>query len=200
MTVAPFLKRELIVSVRRGGAFADRRVSALLPAVVVVGSVVVWHLLEWDPSAIESAAWFALSTFGCVIASLTFLAIGLVPSLVAPAIASERDRRSLDSLLATRLSASEIVLGGMASGLLRYGNSLAAALPLVLLLVFVGGVNPWLVVLAVAGLVSTAIALASLAIAVSATARTTSRAMTRSVGLAMAWICIPQLIVILLPR
>jgi len=67
-----------------------------------------------------------LWVYAWIVASHGVLAMGLVPSLVVPAMASDRDRKSLDSLLATRLSASDIVPGTMGTDMLRYANGLAA--------------------------------------------------------------------------
>ena len=200
MSLGPFLRRELITSVRRGTAFSDRRDAVVLMMAVVAGCVVVWDWWGWDRASVAGAASFALSTFGLIVAAQVVLVLGLVPALVAPAIASERDRKSLDALLATRVSAAEIVLGTMGAGLLRYANGLAALVPVITLMVFLGGVDPRLVLLAGAGLASTAFALAALATAVSAGARTASRATSSTVALAMTWMCLPVLIVMLLPR
>lgn len=200
MSLGPFLRRELITSARRGTAFSDRCSAVVLVAAVVVGCVVVWDWRGWDRASVAGATSFALSTFGLIVAGQAFLAMGHVPALVAPLIASERDRKSLDSLLATRLSATEIVLGKMGAGLLRYSNGLFALGPVVMFVAFLGGIDPWLILLAGAGLASTAIALAALAAAISAGAPTASRAMSYAFALAMAWMCLPVLIVMLLPR
>jgi ABC-type transport system involved in multi-copper enzyme maturation permease subunit len=200
MSLGPFLRRELVVSVRRGTAFSDRRGAVVLTAVVVAGCFVAWDWWGWDRASVAGAASFALATFAWIVASQAVLALWLVPALIAPAIASERDRQSLDSLLATRLSASDIVLGTLGAGLLRYGNGLAALVPVLTLIVFLGGIDLRLVLLAAVGLASTAIALAALAVVVSAGARTASRAMSFTAVLAMTWMVLPMLIVMLLPR
>src|SRR5918998_1280727 len=98
------------------------------------------------------------------------------PDIVAPAIASERDRKSLDALLATRLSAADIVLGTTIAGLLRYANGLVAPVPVVTLMALLGGIDPRLILLAGVGLASTAFALAALSAFVSSGARTASQA------------------------
>lgn len=200
MSLGPFLRRELITSVRRGTAFSDRRGPLVLTALVVAGCAVAWDWWGWDRASVAGASSFALATFAWIVATQAVLAPGLVPVLVAPAIAAERDRKSLDSLLATRLSAAEIVLGTLGAGLLRYGNGLAALVPIVTLMMFFGGIDPRLVLLAAAGLASTVIALAALAVMVSAGARTASRAVSSTVVLAMTWMGLPILIVMLLPR
>jgi ABC-type Na+ efflux pump permease subunit len=200
MALGPFLKRELITSVRRGTAFSDRRSAVVLVSVVAAGCVVAWDWWGWDRASVAGAASFALATFRVIVAAQAVLALALVPGLVAPIIASERDRKSLDSLLATRVSAADIVLGTMGAGLLRYTNGLAALAPVFTATVFLGGIDPRLVLLAVAGLASTAFALAALAAAVSAGARTAARALSNTVVLAMSWMILPVLIVMLLPR
>ena len=71
------------------------------------------------------------------------------------------------ALLTTQLSGAEIVVGTMAAGLLRAANGLAAAVPLVVLIVFLGGVDPGLVLLSGAGLASTALAAAAISVVAS---------------------------------
>jgi ABC-type Na+ efflux pump permease subunit len=200
MSLGPFLRRELITSVRRGTAFSDRRSAVVLLTMVVAACVVVWDWWGWDRASVAGAASLALTTFGLMVAAQVVLTLVSVPAMVAPAIASERDRKSLDSLLATPVSAAEIVLGAMGAGLLRYANSLVGLGPVVTLSVFLGGIDPRLVLLAVAGLSSTAVALAALAAVVSAGARTARRAMSVTAALSMTWMCLPMLLVMLLPR
>src|SRR4051795_6167854 len=131
MSLGPFLRRELITSVRRGTAFSDRRNAVVLVTAVVAGCVVVWDRWGWDRISVDGATSFAHSTFGLVVAAQALLVLGLVPARVAPSIASERDRKSLDSLLATRFSAADVVLGVMGAGLLRSTNDLAALAPVI---------------------------------------------------------------------
>ena len=111
----------------------------------------------------------------------------------------ERDCKSLDSLLATRLSTAEIVLGMMLTGLVRSTNWLAAALPVVVLVSIVGGVPPLLVLLTAAGLWSSLFAAAALNVAVSAYAPSRSKAKSVGIGLLLAWIDLPLLFEFLRP-
>ena len=159
----------------------------MLVAGGVAGCVVVW-----DRTSVREAAWFALVAFGLTAFAQAGIAIGLVVGQVAPAIASERDRKSLDALLATQLSSAEIVVGTMAAGLLRAANGLAAALPLVVLMVFLGGVDPGLVLLSGAGLASTALAAAAISVVASVGARTRGRAVSIAVGLVLTWLALPS--------
>ena len=151
----------------------------------------VWDEWGWDRTSVRAAAWFALGAFGLTAFAQAGIAIGLVVGQVAPAIASERDRKSLYALLTTKLSSAEIVVGTMAAGLLRAANGLAAALPLVVLMVFLGGVDPGLVLLSGAGLASTALAAAAISVVASVGVRTRGRAVSFAVGLVLAWFALP---------
>src|SRR5262245_43358619 len=200
MVLGPFLKRELVAWVRRGAAFSERCVTLVVPAMVLTGYALTWDWQGWDRTSVAGAASFAFWVFAWTVGALALFEMGVVAACVAPGIASERDRKSLDSLLATQFSAADIVLGTMGAGLLRCFSSLAAVVPFMMMLIFLGGVEPGLVLLAAAGIASTAMALASLAVAGSVTARTASKAVTYSVGLSMMWMCMPHVILLVLPR
>ena len=192
MVLGPFLRREMITSVRSARVIRDRLIALLLVTAVVAGCVVVWDEWGWDRTSVREAAWFALVAFGLIAFAQAGIAIGLVVGSVAPAIAAERDRKSLDALLATQLSSAKIVVGTMAAGLLRAANGLAATLPVVVLLVFLGGVDPWLVLLSGAGLASTALAVAAISVVASVGARTRSRAVSVAAGLVLTWLALPS--------
>jgi ABC-type transport system involved in multi-copper enzyme maturation permease subunit len=59
----------------------------------------------------------------------------------ASSISQEKDRRTLDLLLLTRLNNTEIVLGKLASSLIGIANLVFAAVPLSLLIALLGGVS-----------------------------------------------------------
>ena len=152
MQLGLFVRRALITSVRRGNAFYDRVTAVILVPALVAGCVLFWDQCGWDRTSVAGAAWFGHSAFCLIVLVQALLVTAVVYGQVAPSIASERDRKSLDGLLATRLSAAEIVLGMMVTGLVRCANWLAAALPVVILVAIVGGVQPLLVMLTAAGL------------------------------------------------
>src|SRR4051794_13952288 len=192
MFPGPFLKREMVTSVRSARGIRDRLIALLLVAWGVAGCVAVWDEWGWDRTSVREAAWFALVAFGLTAFAQAGIAIGLVVGQVAPASASERDRKSLYALLTTQLSGAEIVVGTMAAGLLRAANGLAAALPLVVLMVFLGGVDSGLVLLSGAGIASTALAAAAISVVASVGARTRGRGVSIAVGLVLAWFALPS--------
>jgi hypothetical protein len=196
MAVSPIVGRELLVALRRGSARRERLTAVLMLLAVTVGCSVAWDWWGWDRASVSGAAWFGLAVFGVIVAVLGLLTF---TSIQAP-IAAERDRQSLDSLLATRLSSAEIVLQTLVTTLLRYTNVLGATLPVVVLMMFLGGIDVGLVMLATAGLLATAFALAALGVAVSIEARTAALARARASALVSAWLVLPFFVIMLKAR
>jgi len=198
MLLGPIFGRELITSARRAGTFGNRAFAAGLAAAIVGACAWAWDWQGWDRSSVAGAAAFGLKAFGVIAAVQAIFVMVVVPTEVAPGIAGERDRKSLDTLLATRLTAAEVVIGAMAAGLARYATGLVATLPVLALCL--GGVDPRLVLLAGAGLASTAVAAAALSVAASVGAPTAKRAVATAGALTVGWICAPFATVFLLPR
>ena len=121
-------------------------------------------------------AFFAESPCAQLVAIQALLTIVIVPELVARAIAEEKERRSLECLLTTPLSSREIILGKLVAGLLQYVACLVVGLPIMGLMVLLGGIDPrGFVPLAYAGMLSTAFGLAGLSILVSTEAQQRTR-------------------------
>src|SRR5437773_1513327 len=97
--------------------------------------------------------------FYFLIAQLAVVVL-LTPAFTASAIAEEKDRKTLEFLLATDLRNREIVLSKLASRYCNLGLLILTGLPVLSLTQFMGGVDPDLVL---AGFVITAITMASLA-------------------------------------
>jgi hypothetical protein len=199
MPLGPFLRRELILSVRSSRAFADRRNAVLLTALGVVGVFLLWDYWGWDRTSVSGGHRFGLAMFFVAVAGMVLFALGVIIPQVAGAIASERDRKSLDALLASRFAGSEIVLGALAAGLFRSANALSAALPIAVLLVFLGGVAPIWVTLTGVGLASMALFVASFSVVASVEGRTGVRAVNLASGLFGLWTVSPFLFVVLRP-
>ena len=83
----------------------------------------------------------------------------LTPAYVAGAIADEKDRKTLEFLLATDLRSREIVLSKLASRLANLTLFVLTGLPILSLIQFLGGVDPNLVL---AGFAVTALTMAGL--------------------------------------
>lgn len=199
--MGPILRRELIVLARRRATYSDRAVLAGLVLGALVGSAVVWDHLGRDRATGPGATRFAHAAFGLVVAVLTVLTVGGVPAAVAPGVAGERDRKTLDALLASGLSSAGVVAGVMAAGLVRTASGLAVGFSVLALMVPLAGIDPRLVALAFAGLAATAFAASALSAAVSVEAKDAGRAVGGAVGLVFGgWVAAPLVVVTLLPR
>lgn len=99
--------RDQLLSLRRGG------LSALILALILGVVAPVQLGPEWVQSKIIVAYW-------------PFLAATMVSSLIADSVAGERERHTLETLLASRLSDSAIVIGKIIAAVL-YGLGFAVA-------------------------------------------------------------------------
>ncbi len=96
------------------------------------------------------------SGFFVAFAWLTMLtAMVITPAVSAGAIASERERRTIEYLFATDLSNAEIVLPKLVGKLLLVGKLVLVALPVLAIFRLLGGIPGNLLVLFFAGLAST---------------------------------------------
>ncbi len=123
-----------------------------------------------------------------------------VMTQTARCIALEKDRRTLGFLLATRMSSAEIVVGKLAAHLLAFLLTLAAGLPIMLVLNRLGGVNGWLILTGYAGIVSTGFFLAAFSLWFSATAPDSRRAVGRAFLSFLVWLSGPFFIAPVFPR
>jgi ABC-type Na+ efflux pump permease subunit len=199
MFPGPIFTRELRIASKRWATFSERTGGLWILLVVLIAAVVVWRILEWDNQTPWGMRQFTLLVFGMVSIVTGGGLIGVAPAVVAPILAGERDRKSLDAVLAARLSSLEIVLGALAAGMVRMLSGVLTLLPMLLLMGPLGGVDLRLVVLAYAGMLALAFNVAALAIACSAVSRNTKRAAAYSL-LISSWMFIPVVAVILLPR
>jgi hypothetical protein len=151
MDFGPILRRELIVASRRGAVGLRAGIAGLMllvMALVVVG----WYASGQDRSSLAGMAALARVVFGAVVGLQALLLLMMVPGEVTRILAGERQRKTLDGILASSLSSAGIVVGVFLAGLVRWASCLAAGLPVSLLMVPLLGVDPSLVLLAHAGL------------------------------------------------
>jgi ABC-type transport system involved in multi-copper enzyme maturation permease subunit len=117
------------------------------------------------------------------IMTVQFIIILLVtPLYVAPAIAEEKERRSLEFLLTTELSDREIVLGMLGARLANLMLLLLTGVPIMMLVAFLGGVSPSQVLAALILTAMTVLALSSLSILSSTLCRTALVAIASTYG------------------
>jgi hypothetical protein len=111
MRIGLFLRRDLLATSRRGSTFGGRAFVAGLVLAVIAAVFAIWDANGWERASLSGMTGFTLRIFGFVVGLLTVLLMVGVPNEVAAGLAGERDRKTLDVLLTTRLTDAEIVLG-----------------------------------------------------------------------------------------
>jgi len=142
--------------------------------------------------ALQAFVWMLLAHMGVILGDCSMRAV--------TSIALEKDRRTLDFLLATRLGNAEIVLGKTAACMTVRVAGLAGGLPIMLLLHPLGGIDLRLILLAYAGLMTTAFFMIALAIWVSTGAANVRVATGASVLCCFAWLIGPFFVSMVFPR
>jgi ABC-type transport system involved in multi-copper enzyme maturation permease subunit len=124
----------------------------------------------------DRLAAFGWSTFSLFFA-MQYLAVFLItPIYTAGTIAEERERRTLDLLLTTRLTNREIVMGLLASRLATLGLVFLTSLPVLSLMEFLGGIDPEQVVAGYLGTLTALVNIGSICMMVSVFARNATHA------------------------
>jgi ABC-type transport system involved in multi-copper enzyme maturation permease subunit len=199
MVIGPILTRETRRAARAARTYRSRMWLAGWVLAAIGLNYYWWAYWQLGTHSVMQTAWFTWGTFANLIAIQVVATLFFVPASVARAIAGERDRRTLDDLLMTRLSSVEIILEKLAAGLLHYATYLGTVLPIVAAMPILGGVDPLMVLLAFAGTSSTAFFLAALSILVSTGARSGGQAFRASLGLGTLWILVPFIIESVMP-
>ncbi len=135
--------------------------------------------------------WFAFSAFCAITIGQEILVLLLTPALVAGVIADEKRRKTLHYLMASQLSSGEIVLGKLMVRMLYVTVLLGVSLPVLSLLVLMGGIDPRLVLLGCGATLSTGWFLAALSIWASTIARRVREAFFIAFGLECLWLFSP---------
>ncbi len=192
MDITPIFNRELLTATRKNGLWWNRAFSAgvlLTIALATFGARYYWD--RGNVSDHDMMTRVAFQAFLWMLLAQGFMIFGVCAGRAALSIAKEKDRRTLDFLLATRLSNAEIVLGKLLACMTFLVAELAAGLPIMLLLNPLGAIDLRLILLAYAGLLTTGFFTIALAIWVSASAASAGAAARASVLLWMAWLMGP---------
>lgn len=183
MKINPMLKKEIMVSVR--GIRLTVMMLIFNIVLALIGLVVFASILDnarWSGSIDYSAT----ITFYVVLVVIQFLLLAfLVPSLTAGAISGERERQTLDILLASDLTPGKIVFGKLFSSLLSVVLLLLSSLPVMSLVFIFGGVGIGDLIVNVVFLMYVALFAGSIGIACSAKFRKTTAATAASYGFVM---------------
>jgi ABC-type Na+ efflux pump permease subunit len=199
VTIIPIMKRELVAAARKAQLQSGRSVFAGMMLTIVVGAFGAWYYWEHGSVSPDVMGRAARQSFLWIVLVHAMSILG-ASATAAVSIAGEKDRRTLDFLLATRLSNAEIVVAKLASSLILFFSTVAAGLPIMLLLNTLGGIDHRLILLTYASLACMSFFLASLATWVSTGASDGGHAARASMLWVMAWLMIPCLVTFILPR
>jgi ABC-type transport system involved in multi-copper enzyme maturation permease subunit len=139
--LGPVFVYEWITSSRRWQTYAQR---SLFAVIVLAAMAVIWmsqsaYVLAF---ALGGMAVLGERFFLSVMGTLLVLVLLVAPAATAGAICLDRARGTLSHMLVTDLSNCEIVLGKLAARLVPVVGLVASTLPMMALLMLLGGVNP----------------------------------------------------------
>jgi ABC-type transport system involved in multi-copper enzyme maturation permease subunit len=191
MLPGPVFAFELSSTARRSRFYLVRGGYAAILALILWGIHASWLAESGVELSSRAVGWFAFSTFCAVAVGQEILVLALTPALVAGVIADEKQRKTLHYLMASRLTSSEIVLGKLLVRMLYVVVLLGVSLPVLSLLVLLGGVDPRMILLACGATFSTAWFLSAVSIWVSTIARRVREAFFISYSLEGLWLLSP---------
>jgi ABC-type transport system involved in multi-copper enzyme maturation permease subunit len=191
MIPGPVFNFELLTTARRGRFYAVRGAYAFVLLIIFWVIHVDWSADRGSTLTVKQVAAFALVCFYGVSLGQMLLVLTLTPALVAGVIADEKQRKTLHYLLASRLSGPEIVIGKLLARMLHVGVLLAVSVPVLSMLVLLGGIDPMVILLSCGAAASSAWFLAALSIWVSTIARRVREALFVAYGLEFLWLFFP---------
>ncbi len=200
MIGGPVLWFEAIRAARRPWLYVGRGLAGLGLLAMMALHAATWARGDrsWldplpDNVSTRVAQEYAQSLVALVIGGQVVGVLVMAPGLAAGSISDEARRKTLHYLMASRLSAAEIVLGKLAARAAVPVTFLALGLPVVSLATLLGGVDPRFVGWAYAGMFATAISLTALAVLASTVSRTTRDASGLAYSLTALWTFGPPL-------
>ncbi len=185
----PVFAYEWITSSRRWQAYGVRSlfVSSLFVALLCAWAITASAM---NLSAIRYVAVLGQVFFVAVIGTQLALVLLAAPAATAGAICLDRARGTLSHMLMTDLSAAEIVLGKLAGRLLPVLSLLVCALPMMVILTLLGGVEPAALFSAFAVVASVAVVGCSLAMFLSLWHKKTHEALLGTYAFLGAWLLV----------
>ncbi len=194
MLPGPVFNFELMATARRTRFYLIRAFYAAVLVLILWTVHATWTAETGGELPSQWVAWFAFSMFCAITICQEILVLLLTPALVAGVIADEKQRKTLHYLMASRLSSAEIVLGKLLVRMLYVMVLLGVSLPVLSLLVLMGGIDPRLVLVTTGATLSTAWFLASLSIWVSTIARRVREAFFIAFGIECLWLFSPYVL------
>ncbi|MBI2823246.1 MAG: ABC transporter permease [Planctomycetia bacterium] len=140
MFAGPVFTREVVTAPRRARLYVSR--ATYVFALLVLMST-AWQVLTGTTSIsdIGDLARFGSMSFQLLVPLVLAVALFFAALSAAGAVANEKDRKTLDLLLLSRLSNVELVLGKLLASLLSVVALVVAAVPVFMIAALLGGVS-----------------------------------------------------------
>jgi ABC-type transport system involved in multi-copper enzyme maturation permease subunit len=194
--LGPIFNREWLTLPRRPRHYVMRTVS--LGALWVLAFTVWQTMVGWQyPATINDLSRFGLLLFQVLTYVQLVLLLFFSAMSAAGTISQEKDRRTFVLLLMTDLRNYEIVLGKLFGSLLQIALLLAGLVPILCMILLLGGVAPHQVLEAVVVLGTTALAAGSLGGLVALWREKTFQALALSVLLLVLFLCLVHALALL---
>ena len=175
----PVLFYDLVRNARRTRFFAYR-----LTYLGILFFLLCWIYLRWrghfllaEPITSKEAAELSLLFFNTFMAVQLLFVVVLTPAFTASAVAEEKERKTIEFILATDLRNREIVFGKLLSRLASLSMFVLAGLPVMCALQFMGGFSPRALAAGFAGTMLMMVSLSSLTLLASVLCRRTREAL-----------------------
>jgi ABC-type Na+ efflux pump permease subunit len=189
--LGPIFNRECLTLPRRSRHYLNR--VAYLGLLWILGLTAWQASVGWNRTAtLGDTARFGLILFQTLAFVQLYLLLFFGALTSASAITQEKDRRTFVLLLLTDLRNYEIVLGKLLGSLLQNGLLLAGTIPLLGLLVLLGGIAPFQVGQAILVLAGTTLAAGSLGNLVALWRDKTFQALALTVLFLVLYLCLVQ--------
>jgi ABC-type transport system involved in multi-copper enzyme maturation permease subunit len=195
MLPGPIFNVELLTSARRTRYFFIRAIYATVLLIALGLVYQTWtYRLSSGTMDIRIMAQLGADFFS-VLAWLQLLAVvAMGPAMVAGAIATERERRTIEYLFASSLSNAEIVLGKLAARIVHVVYLVLAGVPILALMMLLGGIAPEGVLVLTIITLCTVLTVSTLSIAISVWSGRAREAVTRTYLLLFALLVLPWML------
>lgn len=194
MIFSPILHIELLTVGRRRRYFLARVVYSL----ILLGVMGICYLGVFDRGykipTLNDQAEFARAFFSAFSWIQLIVVLGLTPAMIAGTISVEHERKTIDYLLTTQLSDTEIALGKFAARLWSVLMQLAVGLPILAIGLMLGGVSPEQMIASFGLSFVTLVFTATISLAISARSGKSREAITRAYLVIIAWLVVSPIL------
>jgi ABC-type transport system involved in multi-copper enzyme maturation permease subunit len=196
--LGPVFAYEWLTTTRRWQLYALR---AIFVSALLLGMMVVWHLTgryerAGQTVSIETMASYGESFYLTIVSIELALVLLAAPAATAGAVCLDKARGTLEHLLATDLSNSEIVLGKLGVRLIPVVGLIACVVPIMALSGLLGGIDPTALFGSFLTELGCAVLGCSLALVLSVWGRKTHEVLMLTYLIVILWMSSPMLLMV----